>query len=108
MTSKHTPGPWKARQHHSDEARFEVYPVRDVGFGVPSEIADVTAHYANEFSTEIVEARANAWLIAAAPELLEAARKSLNYIENTENELGITLTSGDALRSAIAKAEGRS
>ena len=31
-----------------------------------------------------------------------AARKALNYIENTEGELGITLTSGDALRAALA------
>jgi hypothetical protein len=43
----------------------------------------------------------------AAPELLAAAKRALNYIENTEGELGITLDSGNALRAAIAKAEGR-
>lgn len=42
-------------------------------------------------------------LFAAAPELLEAAQKALNYISNTESELGITLDSGDALRAALAK-----
>lgn len=46
----------------------------------------------------------DALLIAAAPELLEAAQKALNYIANTESELGVTLDSGDALRAAIAKA----
>ena len=46
----------------------------------------------------------DARLISAAPELLEAAQKALNYIANTESELGVTLDSGDALRAAIAKA----
>ena len=46
----------------------------------------------------------NARLIAAAPELLEAAQVALNYIENTESELGITLRSAEMLRAAIAKA----
>lgn len=40
--------------------------------------------------------------------LLEAARKALNYIENTECELGVNLASGNCLRSAIAKAESAS
>jgi hypothetical protein len=43
----------------------------------------------------------------ATPDLLEAAKKALNYIANTEGELGIKLDSGDALRAAIARAEGR-
>lgn len=38
-------------------------------------------------------------------ELLAAARLGLRFIENSESELGITLDSGDALRSAIANAE---
>jgi hypothetical protein len=50
------------------------------------------------------EAEANARLISAAPDLLAAAQGALNYIENTESELGITLYSGDWLRAAIAKA----
>lgn len=37
-------------------------------------------------------------------DLLAAARKALNFVENTESELGVTLDSGDALRAAIAKA----
>jgi len=43
-------------------------------------------------------------LIGAAPALLAAAEKALNYITNTEGEWGITLDSGDALRAAIALA----
>lgn len=34
--------------------------------------------------------------------LVEAAQRALNYIENTEGELGITLECGDALRTALA------
>jgi len=51
------------------------------------------------------EAEDCARLIAAAPDLLAAAEKALNFIANTERELGITLDSGDAIRAAIAKAK---
>ena len=46
-----------------------------------------------------------ACLFAAAPELLAGAKSALNFIRNSESELGITLESGDLLRAAIAKAE---
>lgn len=39
-------------------------------------------------------------------DLMDAAERALNYIANTESELGITLDSGDTLRAAIAKARG--
>lgn len=48
----------------------------------------------------------DARLIAAAPELLEAAERALNFIANTEGEMGEPLESGDLLRAAIAKARG--
>lgn len=41
-----------------------------------------------------------------APDLLEALERTLNYIENTEGGLGITLECGDIARAAIAKAKG--
>ena len=34
--------------------------------------------------------------------LISAARLALNFIENTESELGIKLGSGDALRAALS------
>lgn len=40
----------------------------------------------------------------AAPDLLSAAQKALNFIENTEGEMGERLSCGDALRAAIARA----
>jgi hypothetical protein len=36
--------------------------------------------------------------------LIAAGRMALNFIENTEAELGIKLESGDALREAISQA----
>lgn len=39
--------------------------------------------------------------------LLEAAQRALNFIENTEDEFGDSLPSGDALRAAISKATSR-
>lgn len=42
---------------------------------------------------------------AARADLLEACRLALNYIENTESELGITLDSGNALRAALTDAD---
>lgn len=44
-------------------------------------------------------------LFSAAPELLAAAKSALNFISNTEGELGIALESGDLLRAVIEKAE---
>ena len=37
--------------------------------------------------------------------LLSSAKIALNYIENTESELGIKLKSGDMLRASILEAE---
>jgi hypothetical protein len=51
--------------------------------------------------------KANARLIAAAPDLLAAAKRALNFIENTESEMGCSLESGEQLRAAIAKAKGQ-
>lgn len=43
---------------------------------------------------------------AAAPDLLEALERCLNFIENTESEMGETLPCGDYARAAIACAKG--
>ncbi len=69
-----------------------------------------TGGYSESSNSERVyyENIANARLIAAAPELLEMARKyekalrlCLNFIENTESEIGIKLPCGDAAREAL-------
>ena len=45
--------------------------------------------------------------IAAAPDMAEALEKALNFITNTESEMGETLPCGDAARAALAKARGQ-
>jgi hypothetical protein len=84
MNTQHTPGPWRV-----------------------SGKATINAGRSWIASVSTSNRDANARLIAAAPDLLAAAQGALNYIENTESELGITLYSGDWLRAAIAKATGQ-
>lgn len=52
------------------------------------------------------EDEANVNLIAAAPELYAALTRCLNFIENTESEMGESLPSGEIARAALAKARG--
>jgi len=92
---KHTPGPWYFNQKYCIGPRVNTYDQSD---GMFHPLADVYG----------VNRDANARLIAAAPDLLAAAKRALNFIENTEGEIGCSLESGELLRAAIAKAEGRS
>lgn len=94
----YTPGPWTADHSWSHEH--------------PSAASDpATPIYADEAPEgERMPAMAhgpkhtaNARLIAAAPELLEAARRSLSFILNMAGTVERSEVS-DALRSAIAKA----
>ena len=48
----------------------------------------------------------DAYLIAAAPELLEALKATLEEIERVEADVEYKLPCGDKARAAIAKAEG--
>jgi hypothetical protein len=57
-----------------------------------------------EFMREVAAALRSAAAREAA--LVEAGRRALNYLENTESELGMTIDSADALRAALAAAKG--
>lgn len=96
-SSKHTPGPWQESQQGD-----YVFATRDGG-GAP-----VICFLTNLNSGE---APGNLKLIAAAPDLLWAAREMVSQIELTApvDGLGHALTDNiayHALRDAIAKAEG--
>jgi len=78
---KFTPGPWKA-------SRKSVFV---------SDLRDMTVATISDRG----EAIANAKLIAAAPELLEAVKKCLEIVETGD------LPNWDWVRSIVAKAEGR-
>ena len=96
---EHTPGPWSVTDNS-----WEMSSVYGPGDELVAECpisSEVDEDTQDDFETV---KEANARLIGAAPDLLDAAAKALNFIANTESELGISLSSGDALRAAIAKA----
>lgn len=117
--SKHTRGPWATRPGFWD-GEIEVYPLFD---GPPeecewSEIATVKDAFGEELDhgfCEFSNTEANARLISAAPDLLEAARRVLDYAtlegilaDRTRHDnsvFGIRIGDLRALAAAIAKAE---
>lgn len=72
--------------------------------------ADITARRGGEvYYEKQTQIRANARLIASAPDLLEACKKTLKYFSNLPKLTGekdelLTLS---AIEQAISKAEGR-
>ena len=92
----HTPGPWHTRGAGTERAW--VYA---------GNVAIASARHASGHDCE-----ANARLIAAAPDLLEACIEALPYLETTAAELAENYDSDDSapladrLRAAIAQAKG--
>lgn len=94
--TKHTAGPWEVDGHPKDIRPTEIvkrFPDGNCGL-----ICELTHSLFRDSQL------ANARLIAAAPELLEAAIEALAYIENDEHSHGRSFSAGNALRAAIAKA----
>ena len=105
MTTKHTPGPWTIDPRYVNEPVQEVY-------GPDCVVGDARAGFVpqNDRERKLAGevAHANARLIAAAPELLEALRELAALVD--------AIRSGDyqpdsfttqPARAAIARAEGR-
>jgi len=88
--SKHTPGPW----------RYEEFGPNVIIKATKNPMLSVV-HSLYQESREQTEA--NAHLIAAAPELLEALE---NLLKVHEGEGGTQYHAGDMARAAIAKAKG--
>ena len=91
---KHTPGPWE----HNDTDMLQVQG-RVMGYSVPISLIQ-------KRSVGPMQAKANARLIAAAPELLEALKQLVNRFEQSgayDHDHTIELA-----QSVIAKAEGQS
>ena len=96
MSAAHTLGPWKSRNGFDSDMK-EIYapnPKIKKPF-MPTQLADVRA--------ECKEGKANARLIAAAPDLLEALKAALSVMELNGDDLGMA---GKIARAAIAKATG--
>ena len=92
---KWTPGPWRYDRTNGSPTTGE-HMIAGANPGYLAEVRDCGSG----------DVRANARLIAAAPDMAEALEKALNFITNTESEMGETLPCGDAARAALAKARG--
>ena len=95
MSAAHTPGPWKSRNGFDSDMK-EIYapnPKIKKPF-MPTQLADVRA--------DCKEGKANAKLISAAPDLLEALKDIVQTLEFTRWQY----SSLDAAREAITKATG--
>lgn len=106
MIAQHTPGPWHAHEPASvaepDHTYWHIYA--GCGFYDDSEGARLG------FNLSGYIREADAKLVAAAPELLEALKVVNTFAKATIARLGLTDTNGicEAADAAIAKAEGRS
>lgn len=102
MSAKHTRGPWEIKPEEFDRNYDRI---RGGRLGCRYKIANVCLpEFQNPDSQEIEESRANARLIAAAPDLLEA----LKITRDRLIFLGLSKHS-EAVKTcdaAIAKAEG--
>jgi hypothetical protein len=86
--SKHTPGPWEARDFSGDQ-----YVIWGPEFGGGRHALIATCTGPN--------LEANARLIAAAPEMLAALKRAYGFLEKGSRAY-------EQVRAAISKAEGRS
>lgn len=92
--SKHTPGPWRPKNGTVLANSYE---------GTHCSDADI-AGYGAPLVCESIRTDANARLIAAAPDLLEALKAMLDYYGSHTARVECQ----DMARAAIAKAEGAS
>lgn len=100
----HTPGPWSINGPYHIQADTE-----------PSALPKVLAHIIQGYGVSLEEKIANARLIAAAPELLEALRELvIELLDTTVNDRGELVINDQGTfnlyvtqaRAAIAKARG--
>lgn len=102
----HTPGPWTVREPDAEEREL------DIAEGVSAEDMELTEVYADEAGDQVCfvmnttpcEA-ANARLISAAPELLDAVEELLIYLADWDDPDNETC---QRARAAVAKAKGES
>jgi len=95
MKTKHTPGPWKINQRNSQG---------DIEIIAPNENYKDGGFIA-ELSCDDKNTSANARLISAAPELLEACKFVLSNLQ--VSRLPQFRAETEILAEAIAKAEGK-
>ena len=100
----HTPGPWYyAEWQHSGGTKF--YIAQQDGAPYTENFSDTAEVICDTVSGEKYDLqKANATLIAAAPDLLEALQALVQYAEDCDDDSQVV----DRARDAIAKATGAS
>jgi len=98
-TEHHTPGPWMIGDESKKENPLMVYCDDSLG----SRVADCST---SGHGLTLAQDRANARLIAAAPDLLKAARELFAALGAPSNHMHIE-DARFAVLAAIKKAEGR-
>jgi hypothetical protein len=114
--SGHTPGPWEIAPHPDDAEVLEIvseYSEQPGGRKVANWIAQCDAGIDNDddFDVQLQRNKANARLIAAAPELLAELKNIANANPSTwDADLRDQFRpwAQNRARAAVAKAEGRS
>lgn len=108
MTTKHTPGPWIAsRGQHSPKSKDRscFWVVNQADDGREDLMPRICDAIAPEGFDGFQQGEANARLIAAAPELLEACQAAFAELAN-DPTWHVSFLRLDVLRAAIAKAAG--
>ena len=100
MGIKHTPAPWRVS---SESPRIIKKDYRAIGSDAGFLIASTMGNDNSGFYASEQEADANARLIAAAPELLEALEELITATQHLDQCHQAT---ADKARAAIAKAKG--
>lgn len=111
MKAKHTPGPWQILPEEADK---DYIRIRGTVLGGSYKVANVpTPTYEGVPPMEVEETRANARLIAAAPELLAALEAFRSEVpDNRHSELAgvdpfqIDESVLNGIDAAIARAKG--
>ena len=112
MSAQHTPGPWASLPDECDKPYIRI---RGTQLGSRYKIANVlTPVYEGAHEREAKETRANARLIAAAPDLLEAAKLVIAWYEAEDDHskadfyqrMEMCRESEAALHAAIVKVKG--
>ena len=113
MINKHTPAPWKALKHYNncisvvDSGGFEIVDAAETAILLDYEAKLNIDHWAASEGAHRTlskgEQAANSYLIAAAPELLEACRQIIWKLSHGTNENPNTISRLDTtVKMAIA------
>lgn len=97
---KHTPGPWRVSNGHTYLVHGKADPKTDKPYGFVCSVG----------WTSTTDGKANAYLIAAAPDLLEALKWAIHHCENVcslADRNDPDKRKFEIAKKAIAMAEGR-